>query len=87
MWGNVGVLCYSGLGLEEAFVAKIFVQMLPVDAVRRERVLFALGGCGIAQCSIVGKALAGLLSVGSLHPNLGWREPVFVTSIIVTSVC
>ena len=51
--------------------------MLPMDAVGRERVLFALGGCGIAQCSIVREMFAGLPSVGSLHPDLGRREPNF----------
>ena len=33
---------------EETFVTKVFVQMFPMDAVWRERILLALGGSGIA---------------------------------------
>ena len=33
---------------EEAFIAKVFIQMLPMDAVWRERILLALSGCGVA---------------------------------------
>lgn len=32
---------------EETFVTKVFVQMFPMDAVWRERILLALGGSGI----------------------------------------
>ena len=61
--------------LEEAFEAQVFIQVLPVDAIGRERVLFALAGRGITQSGVVGKALAGLATVGRLNPNLGRREP------------
>ena len=66
-----------GLMVEEAFVTKVFVQMLPMDAVWRERILLAFGGCSIAECCVVVKALAGLSAIGGLHPNLGWRKPDF----------
>ena len=60
---------------EEALVAQILVQVLPVDAEGRERVLLALRGRGVAQGGIVGKALAGLPAVSRLHPNLRRRQP------------
>ncbi len=63
---------------EESFVTQVFVLMLPMDAVWRERILLALGGRGIAQCCIVIKAFAGLLPIGGLHPYFGWRKPYFL---------
>ena len=74
MGGCGGMLsCYSVP--EEAFEAQVFVQVLPVDAIGRERVLFALAGRGITEAGVIGKMLAGLAAVGSLDPNLGRREP------------
>ena len=49
--------------LEEAFEAQVFIQVLPVDAIGRERVLFALAGRGITQSGVVGKALAVIILI------------------------
>ncbi len=71
-------LLFCSLISEEAFITKIFVQMLPVDAVWRERILLTLGGCCVAQCCVVSEAFTSLLAISSLHPNLGWRKPDFL---------
>jgi len=70
--------CLAAFLLEEALEAQVFVQMFPVDAKGRERILFALARGGITEAGVVGKTLTGLAAIGRLHPNLGRRELNFL---------